>query len=85
MSGIYYFIKYLRYRQTQTSRVNVENIRPRFGSPRRDPGFLTFRHHVWVATQRKSESDILPPTTQPCLLTVILNTLAVGILREPVM
>ena len=31
------FLKYLRYRQTQTSSSNVEDIQLRFGTPRRDP------------------------------------------------
>jgi len=37
MSTIYSFLKYLRYRQTKTSSVNINNIR--FGSPRDDPFF----------------------------------------------
>jgi len=39
MLAIYSFIKYLRYRQTQTSSGNVENIHRKFGSPLRDPFF----------------------------------------------
>jgi len=42
MSGIYSFLKYLFYRQTQTSSNNVKNIQRSFGSPRRD-SFVTFR------------------------------------------
>jgi len=37
MSTICSFPKYLRYRQTQTSSGNLENIQLRFGSPRRYP------------------------------------------------
>jgi len=49
MSAIYSFPKYLRYRQTQTSSGNVENLQLRFGSPLRDP-FLMLLHStlLWV-------------------------------------
>jgi len=39
VSGIYSSLKYLRNRQTQTSSGNLGNMRPRFGSPRRDTFF----------------------------------------------
>jgi len=46
-SVIYSFLKYLRYRQTQTSSSKDENLQLRFGSPLRDP-FLALLHPLWV-------------------------------------
>jgi len=47
MLVIYSFLKYLHYRQTQTSSGEVENLQLRFGSPLRDP-FLALIHPLWV-------------------------------------
>ena len=43
MSAIHSFLKFLRYKQTQTSSGNVENLKLRFGSPLCDH-FLTLLH-----------------------------------------
>jgi len=37
MSAVYFFLKYLRYRQTSSG--NVKNLQLRFGSPLQDPFF----------------------------------------------
>jgi len=50
MSTIYSFLKYLHYRQTQTSSGNVENIQQRHVDRLGATHFLTLRPLVWVAT-----------------------------------
>jgi len=39
MSATYSFLRYIRYRQTQTSSGNIENSQLRFGLPRCDTFF----------------------------------------------
>jgi len=43
LSAIHSFLRYVHYRETKTNSGNVENIQPRFRSPRRDPFFQPLR------------------------------------------
>jgi len=74
MSAISTFVKYVRYRQTQTSSGNVENTQL---LPRRDPFFdpslplFEFRLILWEPLYYINEPNVVVSCSDKCFLLLV--------------